>query len=141
MTRTASICQSVCTRANMSNRAVSKTVYAQAGHIETSNNLKACAERRLLEMWYSSARRHDVPFRERMQWIRRKTRHRMVIWRNLADGRLACAAPCDVCRDAMKGFKFQVKCSMNYDSWFIGYLDEAGAPPIQCIRRPSMYCD
>ena len=113
----------------------SKTVHAQAGGMETRNTYNVCAERRLLEMWQESARRHDVPFRDRLRWIRRKTGHRLIVWRNLADGRLACAAPCNICREAIKSFNFKVTCSMNHDTWFVGYLDDPGAPPALCVRR------
>lgn len=113
----------------------SKTVYAQAGHLEAQNNFALCAERRLMEMWMEVARRHDVPSRDRARWIRRKTGPHLVVWRHLADGRLACAAPCNVCRDALKQFSFRVKCSMNHDCWFCGKLDEDGAPPVMCWRR------
>jgi hypothetical protein len=113
---------------------VSKTVYARAGRLEARNDAARCAERRVIERWDAIARKHDVPMRERVWWIRRKMGARLVVWRHLADGRLACAAPCNVCRDALRHFRFRVRCSMDHDRWFFGNLDDHSAPPVMCWR-------
>lgn len=112
---------------------MSKTVWAQAGALTTHNANQTCAERRLLQMWRDEARRHQVASHDVTHWIRRKMGSKITVWRTLSDGRLACAAPCNLCRIAIETFMFKVQCSMNHDCWFKGRMDDDDAPPLKCV--------
>jgi hypothetical protein len=86
------------------------------------------AERRLLDVWVSQARRHGVRPHQFRSWIRRKTGPDIVVWRQRVDGTLGCATPCIFCQRELLRFDLRVHCSQAGQSWFSGRLDEAGAP-------------
>ena len=62
-----------------------------------------------------------------MRWVRRKAGPDISTWR-YAEGKLAVAVPCVLCRREIMRFGFRLQCPLGPDEVFYGRLDEADAP-------------
>jgi len=61
--------------------------------------------------------------------VRRKVGCDVVVWRQLADGSLGCAAPCVFCQRELQRFGMRVHCRAPDGGWFSGRLDDPRARP------------
>jgi hypothetical protein len=86
------------------------------------------AERRLLCDWERQARRHGLRSHQIVTWVRRKCGPDLVVWRTLQDGSYGCATPCVLCQREVLRYDFRVHCPLSSQQWYVGRLDDAGAP-------------
>jgi hypothetical protein len=95
-------------------------------------------ERRLLECWVAKARRAGLARHQIVTWVRRKVGGHVTVFRTLADGTLACAAPCLLCQRELVRFDLRVHCSLSHEAWFSGRLTDEAAPPGKLTARQRM---
>ncbi len=75
-------------------------VIAACGGLEVRNT-RVCAERRLIAVLRTLARRRGVPVHGFATWVCR-TMGRVLVSRRRADGSVGCSLPCVECRKALK---------------------------------------
>lgn len=92
-------------------------------------------ERRLLESWVVKARRRGMGQHQIVTWVRRKVGAHVTVFRTLADGTLACAAPCLLCQRELLRFDLRVHCSLAPAQWWSGRLTDETAPPGKLTTR------
>lgn len=85
----------------------------------------------LLARWTDAARRHGVPNRGVIAWVRRKIGPDVTVLRVRRDGTLGCATPCILCQRALAAFDMRVSCPPGAagGGWFSGRLNADDAPP------------
>jgi hypothetical protein len=107
-----------------------RTVFAatQAGLVVT-NNVRTCAERRLLERLVHVARVRGVTAHRVILFVRR-TVGRLTIRRTTADGSVACSLPCIYCRRQLEAFHLRWS-AHSHD----GPVDERTAGPSSLTHR------
>jgi len=81
-----------------------RTVVAvTASGVQVTNNVRTCAERRLLERLVHAARVRGVAAHRMVLFVRRAV-GRLTIRRTTADGCAACSLPCLYCRRQLDAF-------------------------------------
>ena len=85
---------------------------------------------RLLATWTAAAKRHGVPNRGVVAWVRRKLGPDVTVLRVRTDGSLGCATPCVLCRRALIAFDLRVSCppGASGGGWYCGRLCSPDAP-------------
>lgn len=85
-------------------------------------------ERRLLYSWERIARRHGVPSRSIIHWVRRKMGNQISIWRQTEGKNNACTYPCVLCKETLLRYDIKVFCYTPEGKIFSGKLNERNAP-------------
>lgn len=111
---------------------------AKNNDLAISSSHRCCAERRLLDTWVAKARRRGMARHQIVTWVRRKVGAHVTVFRTLADGTLACAAPCLLCQRELVRFDLRVHCSLSPEQWWSGRLTDATAPPGKLTARQRM---
>lgn len=99
-------------------------VYAEGGGIRCTNNMKCCAERRLLSLLEHEAKNAGQKGTKKGKWIQKHTGGVIKIWRYTADGEYGKVFPCSICRKSIANYGLKVQCTMGPNEWFIGYMEE-----------------
>ena len=97
----------------------------------TQTTLSHPSHTSLLARWTDAARRHGVPNRGVIAWVRRKIGPDVTVLRVRRDGTLGCATPCILCQRALAAFDMRVSCPPGAagGGWFSGRLNADDAPP------------
>ena len=92
--------------------------------------LSSSTAHRLLATWTAAAKRHGVPNRGVVAWVRRKLGPDVTVLRVRTDGSLGCATPCVLCRRALIAFDLRVSCppGASGGGWYCGRLCSPDAP-------------
>lgn len=96
--------------------------------LQSLSDHRACAERRLIDVWKGEARRHGQRPHQIARWIRRKAGPNICVWRRLQDGSLGCSVPCVCCRVLLSSLDLRVSCVREDGEWWEGKLDDPAAP-------------